>query len=94
MSRAAIPDLRAIRRTWKIVRAEPRLSNAERAQRLVMRAHISEHNRRVKLEARPDAPERIAAAQAKRARKNRKRVRDDSLQQIGWQYARWRMGSH
>ncbi len=49
-------------------------TDAERATRLVMQAHVSEMNRQTKLAHRPDAAERIAAAQAKRERKEIRRA--------------------
>lgn len=47
----------------------------ERAKRLQFQAWVSEKNRQVRLAARPDAAQRIAAAQAKRARKNARRAK-------------------
>ncbi len=69
-----IPDLRQLRVTWKQYRAPLRLTDTQRAERLAAQAAISEHNRRVRLAQRPDADARIAAAEAKRARKARERV--------------------
>lgn len=62
----------------KVPKPLRRETDAERATRLVMQAHVSEQNRWVKLAARPDAEAKLAAAQTKRARKSRKRNWDAS----------------
>ena len=57
---------------------------AERIARLQMQTLSSEHNRRVKLEARPDAAKRIGDAAFKRARKGRKRLELSGVVVIGY----------
>jgi hypothetical protein len=50
-------------------------SPAERAMELAWKVQLSEDTRQVKLRRRPDAAERVATAQAKRAKRAAKRVR-------------------
>lgn len=59
-----------------------RETDLERALRLQQQARVSEANRQVKLEARPDAHERRVAARARRARRNRVRYAN-LLAQVG-----------
>lgn len=73
MRHARIPDLRALRRPWKQEQPLPHLTDAQRAQRWVWRAHRNEHNRQVKLENRADAAQRVEAAKLKRSRRCVKR---------------------
>lgn len=51
-----------------------RETDLERAVRLHAQTRVSEANRRVKLEARPDAHARLVAARAKRAKRNRRNL--------------------
>lgn len=94
MSRRDIPDLMRLRRAWKRFAHAVPMTTETRIGYLVWRTKTSEANRRVKLENRPDAAQRIAGAKTKRKRKGRLRRMNANFTFAGLRSAKSAMRSH